>query len=120
MMEKTRKERMIGTMRTTDEFKRSLQRNITLGRINKNPINALNQEKVLVSHLSPNRDLQMYQLWKPTGIRNINFYNINDYLYENDEYVLVNKIKEKLKGYAEKLLLTMNKLKAIFVKGEKN
>ena len=115
IVEKTRKERLIGSMRSTDEFRRLISKNISQGRINKNVINTMNnQEKILLSHLSPNRDLQSYQAYKPNGLRNINFYNINDYLYENDEFPIVVKMREKLKGYAEKLLLTINKLKAIF------
>lgn len=119
MEKKKRKERMIGSIRTTDEFKRLFSKNISEGRlINKggNGYVGEKQEKVMLSHLSPNRELMNYQLFKPTGVRNINFYNINDYLYENEEFAVSLKIKEKLKKYAEKLFLTMNKLKAIFSK----
>ena len=119
MMEKKRKERMIGSVRTTEEFKRLLSKNISEGRLNKKGGNVYcgeKQEKIMLSHLSPNRELLTYQMFKPVGVRNINFYNINDFVYENEDFAYTVKIKEKLKKYAERLLLTNNKLKAIFSK----
>lgn len=117
MVQKSRKENMIGSIKSTKQFKRLLSKNICLG-IKKKVFNngTENQERVLISHLSPNRDLKRYHLFKPTGVRNINFYNANEYLYEHDEFVVLVKVKGKLKGYAEKLLLTLNKLKLIFSK----
>lgn len=115
LIKKTKNKNPLGTISSTEEFKKLLTKNIIQGKISKQNNSGPTSEKLYLSHLSPNRELIAYQNFKPNYLRNINTYNMNDYLYKAEEYNIMIKIKNRLKNYVEKLLLTFNKLKIIFI-----